>query len=146
MSEQKTGPREVTIKIPRLTKDKGLLLAGGTGFLIAFIFAASVLKELNDLKKQQQTAEDRVKKEVLMPGGTTEYKTEFKSDSKRDTAKDSVTTATAPAAIPAPVPPEPVATTTPDVPQRAQTPASGPGNFGDHAPQYSSGPTGPGNM
>ena len=145
MSEQKTGPREVTIKIPRLTKDKGLLLAGGTGFLIAFIFAASVLKELNDLKKQQQTAEDRVKKEVLMPGGTTEYKTEFKSDSKRDTAKDSVTAA-APEPAPA-TPAAPVAATPgPAAPEQQQTPPSGPGNFSNYTPQYNSGPMGPGNM
>lgn len=150
----KTGPREVTIKIPRfsqLSKDKAPYIAGGIGFLIAFVFATSVLKQLNDLKKQQQTSEDRIKKEVLMPGGTNEYKAEFKPDATRDTAKDAVTEpATAPGVGPAP-PAEPVPAPAPAPLSPAPIPApppTGPGNFSSNydGPSYHSTPTGPGNM
>jgi septal ring-binding cell division protein DamX len=144
----KTGPREVTIKIPRLPRDKMLWLVGGAAFLITFSFAASILGELNKLKQQQQTAEERIKKEVLMPGGTTEYKTEFKPDQKTEQASTPVAqpaaqqpepAAPAPAPAPAPVPAAPAPPAAPPAP-------SGPGNF-DHgysSPSY--GPSGPGNM
>lgn len=143
-----TEPRQITIKIPRLPKDRALWLAGGFGFLVAFIFASSVLKELNDLKKQQQTSEDRIKKEVLMPGGTNEYKAEFKADPNRDTAKDPVTEAATVTPEPAPTPA--VATPAPapaPAPPPVPAPARGPGNFDSgYSPSYHSGPTGPGNM
>lgn len=147
MSDQKTGPREVTIKIPRLPRDKGLAIAGGIGFLIAFIFASTVLGELNQLKQQQKTAEERIKNEVLMPGGTNEYKTEFKPDQSTDTAKDSNTKSTpSPVVTQAPVTPEPAQPPAPAPAPPAPAPA-GPGNFdGGYAPSYGGGPTGPGNM
>ena len=151
MSDPKTGPREVTIKIPRLPKDKSLAIAGGIGFLIAFIFASTVLGELNQLKQQQKTAEERIKNEVLMPGGTNEYKTEFKPDQSTDTVKDSKTTSTpSPAVTQAPVATspslEPVQPPTPAPAAPAPAP-SGPGNFdGGYTPSYGGAPTGPGNM
>ena len=151
MTDSKTDPREVTIKIPRLPRDKGLAIAGGIGFLIAFIFASTVLGELNQLKEQQKTAEERIKKEVLMPGGTTEYKTEFKPDQKVEAeaeVKPSTTSTAAPARAPEPEP-EPVAAPVRQ-PATAPVPAlapSGPGNFDSgYTPSYGGGRVGPGNM
>lgn len=138
----KTGPREVTIKIPQLPRDKMLWLVGGAAFLITFSFAVSVLGELNKLKQQQQTTEERIKKEVLMPGGTTEYKTEFKPDQKTEQVSTPAPATQPAASEPAPAIPAPAAPTPPPVPA-----PSGPGNF-DHggysSPSY--GPSGPGNM
>lgn len=145
MTDTKTAPREVTVKIPRFPREKGLLIAGGIGFLIAFVFASTILKELNELKQQQKTAEERIKKEVLMPGGSTTYETQFKPDPS--TAKDSVTPAPAPAPAetPAPVAPAAVAPSPATAPAPAPAP-SGPGNFdASRTPSYG-GPTGPGNM
>lgn len=144
----KTGPREVTIKIPRLPRDKTLWLVGGAAFLITFSFAVSILGELNKLKQQQETTEERIKKEVLMPGGTTEYKTEFKPDQKTDQASTPVTQPTA-QPQPETAAPTPAPASAPAIPTPAPAPAappSGPGNFdhGYNSPSY--GPSGPGNM
>lgn len=159
MTDPKTAPREVTIKVPRLPKEKGLLIAGGIGFIVAFIFASTILKELNQLKQQQKTAEERIKKEVLMPGGSTAYETEFKPDPS--TAKDSATPVSAAAAPVTPaapaalaVPAVPAVSTAPAVPAAPAAPApqpapapSGPGNFdSSRTPSYGGGSTGPGNM
>ena len=141
------GQREIRIKLPsmpKLPKDKSLLIVGGLSFLMAFIGVSSLLKEISKLKEQQTTMEERIKKEVLMPGGTTEYKAEFKLDPKRDTAKDAVTEVTAPESAttvaPAPVAPRPAPA--PVAPAPAPVP-SGPGNFAQDTPY--SGATGPGN-
>lgn len=148
---QQSKPREITIKIPRLPKDSVVIMAGIIGFLIAFIFGSFVLKELNELKQQQKTSEERIKKEVLMPGGTTEYKTEFKPDPSRDTAKDLVTepvdsrpTSAVENVTPTPVIKDsrPQSVPAPPPPTRL-----GPGNFdGGYTPSYSGNRTGPGNM
>lgn len=140
MTTPNSNHREIKIKIPQPPKDKVLWIVGGTGFLIAFLFGSSVLKELNDLKKQQTTTEDRIKQQVLMPGGTTEYKTEFKPDPSRDTAKDAVTEI-----------PEQTSQSTKAIERPAVAPtqpsAIGPGNLdtGTELP-YSGAATGPGNM
>lgn len=151
MSAKEIGPHEITIKIPRLPKDNAVIMAGAIGFLVAFIFGSFVLKELNELKQQQKTSEERIKKEVLMPGGTTDYKTEFKPDPSRDTAKDPVTepadAKSAPVvqsvgSTPVVTDSSPPAVLTPRPPVRL-----GPGNFDSgYTPSYGGSRIGPGNM
>lgn len=144
-------PREIRItlpRIPQMPKDKlpmWIAIASGT---VSCIFVTHLLSQINDLKKQQNSAEQRIKDEVLMPGGTNSYKTEFKPDPNIDTAKDKVTAVAEPAAAPAP---EPAAVTAPaPVPIPASPPpppARGPGNLDSgYSPSYSPGPSGPGNM
>lgn len=117
-------------------------IASGT---VSFLVVSHLLGQINDLKKQQDSAEERIKEEVLMPGGTNSYKTEFKPDPNVDTAKDPVVEV-APAPVAAPIPaaapvPAPAPVAAPPAPAR------GPGNLDSgYSPSYSSGPSGPGNM
>lgn len=159
MPEPKDGPREVTIKIPRLRdlpwpQDKLSLCVAIGCFILAYTFVSGMQREIRDLKKQQVTAEERIKKEVLMPGGSNTNPSEFKLDPKRDTAKDVVTDQAG-----NPLPPEEVHSSqpaaTPPAPAPAPAPAprysppqpvSGPGDYDAPPRYYNSGPSGPGNM
>lgn len=141
--QPETDAREIRIKIPRLRmpSEKGPAIVAIAAGTFSCIVVTYLLGQINDLKKQQESAEERIKEEVLMPGGTTTYKTEFKPDPKVDTAKDPVVEvapapAPAPAAAPAPAP----------APAPPAPPQTGPGNYGSYSPPSYSGPTGPGNM
>lgn len=147
-------PKEIRItlpRIPRIPKDElptWVAIASGT---VSCIFVMHLLSQINDLKKQQNSAEQRIKDEVLMPGGTNSYKGEFKADPNVDTAKDKVTPVAdpAPVAVPAPAPePAPVAAPAPvPAPAPPLPPVRGPGNLDSgYRPSYSPGPSGPGNM
>ena len=144
-------PREIRITLPRIPempKDKlpmAIAIISGT---VSCIFVSHLLGQINDLKKQQDSAEERIKEEVLMPGGTNSYKTEFKPDPSVDTAKDKVTEPAAPAPAPAPAPePAPAPAPAPAPPPAPPAPSRGPGNLNyDYAPSYSPPPRGPGNM
>lgn len=120
--------------------DKGPAIVAIAAGTFSCIVVTYLLGQINDLKEQQQSAEDRIKEEVLMPGGSTTYKTEFKPDPKVDTAKDPVVEV-APAPTPAPAP----AAAPAPAPAPAPPPPTGPGNY-DYAPPVYSGHTGPGNM
>lgn len=148
--QTQSTPREIRIRLPefKINLEKGPAFVATVSGTVACVVVMYLLGEISDLKKQQNNAEDRIKKEVLMPGGATTYKTEFKEDPKRDTAKDSVVeapssvkenTAAAPPAEPGPPP-------MPPAPR-----ATGPGNIDvpygtGPAYQGSYGPSGPGNM
>lgn len=135
-------PREIRItlpRIPRMPKDKLPMLVAIASGTISCIFVLHLLDQIKDLKKQQNSAEQRIKDEVLMPGGTNSYKTEFKPDPNVDTANDKVTVIAEPVSTPAP---EPVT-----APAPAPAPSRGPGNLDSgYSPSYSPGPSGPGNM
>lgn len=143
-------PREIKITLPRLPempKDKVPMLVAIASGTISFLVVSHLLGQINDLKKQQDSAEKRIKEEVLMPGGTNSYKTEFKPDPSADTAKDPVVEI-APTPAPAPTPaaiapaPSPAPVAAPPAP-----PSRGPGNLDSgYSPSYSPGPSGPGNM
>lgn len=146
--KQSKPPREIKITLPRLPempKDKVPMLVAIASGTVSFLVVSHLLGQINDLKKQQDSAEKRIKEEVLMPGGTNSYKTEFKPDPNVDTAKDpvvEVAPAPAPAPAPAAVAPAPAPAPAPPAP-----PSRGPGNLDSgYSPSYSSGASGPGNM
>lgn len=149
--KQSKPPREIKITLPRLpeiSRDKvPMMVAIASGF-VSFLVVNHLLSQINDLKKQQDSAEKRIKEEVLMPGGTNSYKTEFKPDPNVDTAKDPVVEV-APTTVPAPavVAPEPAPVPAPAPVVAPPAPARGPGNLdSDYSPSYGSGASGPGNM
>jgi hypothetical protein len=147
--KQSKPPREIKITLPRLPeipRDKvPMIIAIASGF-VSFLVVNHLLSQINDLKKQQDSAEERIKEEVLMPGGTNSYKTEFKPDPNVDTAKDPVVEV-APAPAPAVVAPEPAPVPVPAPVVAPPAPARGPGNLdSDYSPSYGSGASGPGNM